>query len=53
MAAEADTRALVLTHFSNCIEDPKEHEHLAQEVFPATQVAEELMTMTLRFEQEV
>jgi len=51
LARDAGTKALALTHFSTCIEDPEEFLPLAQEVFPDTFCAQDLMTWTLRFPQ--
>ena len=49
LAKQAGTKRLLLTHFSNCIDDPQEYLPLAQEIFPETQAAEDLMEIMLRF----
>lgn len=50
LAREAGAGALVLTHFSNCIDDPTAYLPEATAVFPAVRVAEDLMTWTLQFD---
>ena len=50
LAQAAGTRALVLTHFSNCIDDPAAYLPEATAVFPATRGAEDLLTLTLHFD---
>ena len=49
LARDAGTQRLLLTHFSNCIEDPAEYLPEAQAIFPETQAAEDLMEITLKF----
>lgn len=49
LARQAQARQLVLTHFSNCIDDPEEYIPLAQAVFPNTQAAQDGMCFTLQF----
>ena len=49
LARDAGTKQLVLTHFSNCIDEPDEYLPGAQAVFPETVCAQDLMEMTLRF----
>lgn len=49
LARDAGTRQLILTHFSNCIEDAAAFLPNAAAVFADTQVGEDLGTMTLRF----
>lgn len=51
LAAEAGTKRLALTHFSNCIEDPETYLPQAQAVFANTVAAFDGMIMTLRFPQ--
>lgn len=50
LSRRAGTRQLILTHYSNCIEDPAEYLPEAQAIFPETVAAADLMTMTLRYE---
>lgn len=49
LAREADAAALLLTHFSNCIDDPAAYLPGAQAIFPATQAAEDGMCITLKY----
>lgn len=49
LAAQAATRRLLLTHFSNCIEDPAANLAAAQAIFPETCAAHDGLTITLRF----
>lgn len=49
LAREAGASALLLTHFSNCIDDPAKYLPGAQAIFPATQAAEDGMCITLRY----
>ena len=49
LARDAGTKRLLLTHFSNCIDDPAEYLPEAQAVFPQTEAAQDLMEITLRF----
>ena len=50
LARDAETKRLLLTHFSNCIEDPAEYLPKAQCIFPNTDVASDGMAFTLRFD---
>ena len=50
LARQAGAQRLVLTHFSNCIEDPAEYLPEAQAIFPQTEAATDLMTLTLRYQ---
>lgn len=50
LARRAGAKRLILTHFSNCIDDPQAYLPEAQALFPNTLAAEDLMTLTLRFE---
>ncbi|MBR4081901.1 MAG: ribonuclease Z [Clostridia bacterium] len=49
LARRAGAKQLVLTHFSNCIDDPAEYLPQAQAIFPETVAAANLMTLTLRY----
>ncbi len=50
LARQAETKALVLTHFSNCIDDPEDYIDNARVIFPNTKAAQDLMTLTLDYE---
>ncbi len=50
LAQQAETKALVLTHFSNCIDDPEDYIDNARVIFPNTKAAQDLMTLTLDYE---
>lgn len=50
LARQAETKALVLTHFSNCIDDPETYIDNARTIFPNTRAAQDLMTITLDYE---
>ncbi len=50
LAQQAETKALVLTHFSNCIDDPEDYIDHARGIFPNTKAAQDLMTITLDYE---
>lgn len=52
LAMRAGTAALVLTHFSNCVDDPEAYLPQATAVFPNTCAARDLMVMTLNFEEK-
>lgn len=49
LARQAGTKRLLLTHFSNCIDDPLEYLPEAQAVFHETEAAADLMTVELHF----
>ena len=49
MAAESGAKRLLLTHLSNCIDDPAPYLPLARAVFPETETAQDGMTVTLRY----
>ena len=49
LAREAGVPRLLLTHFSNCIEDPELLLDAARAVFPQTDAASDLYACTLRF----
>ena len=49
LAAQAGARQLVLTHFSNCIDDPEAALPLAQAVFPMTRCAQDGLCLTLPY----
>lgn len=49
LARQAQASRLLLTHFSNSIEDPVEHLDEAQAIFPATEAAADLTCVTLNF----
>lgn len=52
LARDANARQLLLTHFSNCIEDPEAYLPLARAVFPNTDAAQDGRCMTLYFPEE-
>ena len=52
LAREAQAGQLVLTHFSNCIDDPAEYLPLAQAIFPQTVCAADGQCFTLRYPAE-
>ena len=52
LAREAQAGQLVLTHFSNCIDDPAEYLPLAQAIFPQTLCAADGQCFTLRYPAE-
>ena len=49
LAAQAGARQLVLTHFSNCIDDPEAALPTAQAVFPMTRCAQDGLCLTLPY----
>lgn len=49
LARQANAKELVLTHFSNCIDDPAAFLPLAQAVFPKTQCASDGQCFTLLY----
>lgn len=49
LARQADARQLVLTHFSNCIDDPLDYLPLAQNIFPDTSCAADGQCYTLQY----
>lgn len=49
LAREAQASALVLTHFSNCIDDPEAYLPLAKAIFPSTYAAYDGMCVTLNY----
>lgn len=51
LAREAEAKTLILTHFSNCIEDANEYAPNAQSIFENTIIGTDLGTHTLRFER--
>lgn len=52
LAAQASARELLLTHFSPALVDPASYAPNALEVFPATIVGQDHLTMSLRFSQD-
>ena len=52
LARQAQPRQLVLTHFSNCINDPEEYLPNAREVFPETYAAADGQCFTLQYPKE-
>lgn len=52
LARDAGAGRLLLTHFSNCVEDPETYLPLAREIFPATEAARDGQCLTLRFPQQ-
>ncbi len=49
LARDAEAGRLLLTHFSTSVEDPSEFLENAQAVFPAADVAQDGMTITLQY----
>jgi ribonuclease Z len=49
LAARASAQQLVLTHFSPSVVDPEAFINNAREVFPATTVGRDHLTLTLNF----
>lgn len=49
LASEARPKQLMLTHFSNSIDDPLDYLPIAQAIFPACACAEDLWHTTLRY----
>lgn len=49
LAREAQAKRLLLTHFSNCIDDPEVYLPLAREIFPATEAAQDGQCVTLHY----
>ena len=47
LAREAGAKRLLLTHFSNCIDDPQAYLSLAQAIFPATEAAMDGQCLTI------
>ena len=52
LAAQAGAKQLVLTHFSNCVEDPEAALPLAQAVFPAARAAQDGMCLSLPYPKD-
>ena len=52
LAREAGAKRLLLTHFSNCIDDPQAYLPLAQAIFPATEAATDGQCMTIHYPAE-
>lgn len=52
LARQAQPKQLVLTHFSNCIDDPEEYLPLAQAIFPAALAASDGQCFTLNYPKE-
>ncbi len=49
LACQAQPKQLVLTHFSNCIDDPEEYLSNARGIFPETYAAADGQTFTLQY----
>lgn len=49
LARDAGAKALLLTHFSNCVEDPEAYLPEAAAIFPQARCARDGMTLTLRY----
>lgn len=49
LARDAQAKQLVLTHFSNCIDDPTAYLPLAQGIFPETSAASDGLCFTLHY----
>ena len=52
LARQAQTKRLLLTHFSNAVEDPGELLEPVRAIFPNTDAAADLMTLTLHYPPE-
>lgn len=52
LAREAGAKRLLLTHFSNCIDDPQAYLPLAQAIFPATEAAMDGQCLTIHYPAE-
>ena len=52
LAAQAGARQLVLTHFSNCIDDPEAALPLAQAIFPGVCCAQDGLCFTLSYPKD-
>lgn len=52
LAREAGAKRLLLTHFSNCIDDPQAYLPLAQAIFPATEAAMDGQRLTIHYPAE-
>jgi len=52
LARQAQPKQLVLTHFSNCIDDPEEYLSNARAIFPETYVAADGQCFTLQYPKE-
>lgn len=50
LAAQAGTKRLILTHYSNAIEDPEAFLPNAAEIFPHTVCAQDLMTFSIDYD---
>ena len=49
LAKAAQTKRLLLTHYSTSVDDPKEYLPLARRIFESTDCAEDLSCLTLRY----
>ena len=52
LAREAGAKRLLLTHYSNCIDDPQAYLPLAQAIFPATEAAMDGQCLTIHYPAE-
>lgn len=52
LAREAGAKRLLLTHFSNCIDDPQAYLPLAQAIFPTTEAAMDGQCLTIHYPAE-
>ena len=52
LARQAQTKRLLLTHFSNAVENPGELLEPSRAIFPNTDAAADLMTLTLHYPSE-
>lgn len=52
LSREAGAKRLLLTHFSNCIDDPQAYLPLAQAIFPATEAAMDGQCLTIHYPAE-
>ena len=49
LAREARAKSLLLTHFSNCVDDPEDYLPQARVIFPETRCAHDGLTLTLHY----
>ena len=49
LARDAGAKRLLLTHFSNCIDEPEDYLPLAREIFPNTETARDGQCLTIQY----
>ena len=52
LARDAHAKRLLLTHFSNCIDDPEAYLPLARAIFPNTDAAQDGQCVTLYYPEQ-